>query len=286
MHLVALMLLAATTGATDFNLVWLAPENCATRPETSALVGDAAGHAEVQLREENGAWLVTVIFFKPEEGVRRVSAPGCEEAVRAASLLVKLGSEGALPASKPTVEPPPPPILAATEQPVEPPKTVAVPWNFSLAGGAALDVGSLPRVEPRFVLSANLSLQLLRLALDVRFGLPTPLTTQLSVHRAVEAQAAGCVNFSWRALSGGPCVAASIGSWSASASWGSSATVVATSLGAQLRGFVLIVAGLELGAVAGARFTLGRPQVFVGGVPVFATQRFVGDFQLTMGWRW
>lgn len=267
MHISLLLVAAPVLGAVDVQ--WTAPETCPA-PHVRSLEG--GGQAEVQLVERDGGWQVTVLFFEPN-GLRRVQAKSCEEAIRAATLLLQLGARDAAPVVAPVAVPAPAPA-APTEPPI-------LPWHFSLTGGVAFDVGALPFVEPRFAISGTASHGLLRLVGDVRIGLPGKLAPTVNVHRAFEFQGAGCFNFATERVAFSPCVAASVGSWAAA-----NETLAVSTLGPQLRIAANLFSNIEVGAMTGMRFNLVRPEPFDATGILFTTPLISADLQLTLGWRW
>jgi hypothetical protein len=265
----------ATVARAEFVLQWDAPPSCPRPPGVEQVVGEVPGHAEVQLRQVRpDSWTVTILFFEPASGLRRVTVKSCEEAVSTAKLLLRLGSRGA-------VAPEPEPVEAP---PVTPPDPV-LPWIFSVHAGAAVDAVSLPKVEPRVAVTAWARHSLLGLALDARFGFPQALLPSVTVRRLVEVQAAGCLNFAVGRLSGGPCLALAAGSWSAQLADRTRETWVLSSE-LELRGAIELIAGLELGVLAAGRVNLRRPQPYTGDGVVFTTPTLTADLQLTLGWRW
>lgn len=277
-------MVALSMGA--FELEWRAEETCAPRPDVEALVGARQGRAEVQIRRVQETWEVTVLFFEPFEALRRVRTSSCEEAARVAGLLVKLGSRGAFPSVEAVALPPPPPPPVEEPQPIVKPAAPSPPAaRVSLHAGAAVDIGTLPLVDSRLALSAQLSLGLLRLALDGRFGFPQA-ARGVSFSRLFEGQVAACLDFTWRSLSAGPCVSVAAGSWTVSRADGPRGEALLVSTGPQGRLAVRIVGGLEVGAVAGLRVNFRRPEPFTESGVLFTTPLLAGDFQLTAGWRW
>ena len=274
LSLVALWPYLARAG---FELQWQTPSSCTSHPDTAALVGEASGKAEVELRERGGGWLVTVLFFEPAVGVRRVSAASCEEAVRAAGLLVRMGSRGAF-ETPPAPAPPTPSPAPAPERPRE--------WSLTLSGGAAVDVGTGTRVEPRIALGFTASRGALLIGADVRIGVGATSIEGLRVTRAVELQPMVGLMGEWGRLSGGAGLAVSLGSWSVVSPAGPTALAALVSAGPQARGAVALISGLTLGAIAGLRFNLTRPAPFTDAGVLFTTPELSGDLQLTLGWRW
>lgn len=277
MKLLLLAVFIPSVALAAFELNWQLPADCAAHPATAELVGEAEGKAEVQLRAEGEGWLVTVLFFEPAPGVRRVSAPSCEQAVRAASLLVKLGSRGATTPPPPRVETAPPPPEPKTEVPR---------WSLSVAAGTAFDIATAPTVEPRVVLSGVATRGPLLLALDARFGVSSRPIETLRVTRAFELQASAGLMAKAGAFTGGPAVTLAGGTWNAKTINGVQATTVLLAAGPAVRGSVVFGPGIELGALAGLRFNLTRPAPVVDGTVVFTTPVMSGDLQLTLGWRW
>lgn len=265
----AVLLLSSAATLASVDVQWETTERC---PVPGDIRFDGHGRAEVQLLEREAGWQVTVLFFEPN-GLRRVQTASCDEAIRTAKLLLQLGAREATPviAELPTSTP-------AAVVPVEPPP---VPWHFSLTGGAAIDVGTLPFVEPRFAISGAASHGLLRLVADVRIGLPGRLSASVPVHRAVELQGAGCFNFATERVAFSPCLAASLGSWAAS-----TRTLAVATLGPQLRVAANIFSNIEVGAMTGMRFNLVRPEPFDENGVLFSTPLITADLQLTLGWRW
>lgn len=276
-----LCVLGSGVAHAKLSLEWDGPVSC-PRPLLFDAEGD--GRAEVLVREKDTTWTVTVLFFEPTAGLRRVEAGSCDEAVHAALLLLQLGSQSTAPALAP---PPPPPTTQTEPARVVVPAAFssAAPWRFSLAGGLALDFGSLSAAEPRPVVTTSASRGLLRAALDVRLGFPSQLSPGVKVQRLVEAQLAGCLEARLGTLSGGPCLALAAGSWQVDTSARSGSTWV-LSTSAQLRAAVALVAGFELGAVAGLRFQLRRPAPFSEAGTLFTTPLVASELQLTAGWRW
>lgn len=275
---VAIAVLWAGTASAELKLEWDAPQSCTARPAGLEAEG-GAGSAEVQIREVGPeAWTVTVLFFEPVAGFRRVTVRSCEEAVETASFLVRLGSRGTGSATSP------PPSVAAPAKPVE--EAARSPWGFSLSGGGALDLGVFPGAEPRLAASFSATRGLFRVALDGRFGLLQRVTNSARAQRAAEVQGAGCLNFGWGRASGGPCVAVAGGSWRIITDGGTSASAALLSVGPQARGALVLFDGLELEAVLGLRFNLRRPVPFTGEGVLFTTGLISGEFQLGLGWRW
>ncbi len=274
--------LLSVPAAAALDVDWRAPGDCPPPEALTEVLAPLDGRAEVSLDAVNDGWRVTVRFTEPSPGEREVEAGSCEEAAHAALLLLRLGS-GEAPAAPPPEEPPAPEV--ETEEVPPTPEPPPVPWRFSVTGGVALDVGTAPQPEPRLTVSAAVSRGLFRGALDVRVGLPAAWSDSLRVHRAFEAQAAGCLNFEPGPVVLAPCAAVAAGTWSATRNrtTGHSAVV---SMGPQLRFHVPLEVGLEFGALAGLRFNLVRPEPFDGGGVIFTTPVAAADFQLTAGWRW
>lgn len=266
-----LVLLVPLGALAAFPVEWDTPTSCAP----PAFLPAGEGRAEVIVRERAGTWSVTVLFFEPTAGLRRVNATSCEEALHAAQLLIELGAQNDSPPPLP-----PQPVAQASPAPEVPEQP-----RVSLGLGAVADFGSFPLAEPRAVVSAALAFGAFKLALDGRFGFPLSLSPRAQVHRAFELQLAGCAQARADRWAGGPCVAFSAGSWRAQSSSGAAETFVVASA-AQLRGSVRLVAGLELGALAGLRFNLRRPAPFDADGEVFTTPLLASELQLTLGWRW
>lgn len=277
--LTALLLSAAPA----FELDWEAPASCPNRPDTVSLVGEASGRAEVQLKERDSQWVVTVIFFAPMEGIRRATVPTCEDAVRTAGLLVQLGSRGGFQAK---------PASAVVEsKPVSPevpaPAAVVAPktWRFSAGLGAALDLGTLPSAEPRIAASLLASRDLLGFAADVRVGFAQPVGAVRVLHLA-ELQGAACLLPSFGPARLGPCASVSVGSWRLSSYPGLAKGLAVATTGLQVRAGLALTEQLEAVLVAGVRANLVRPSLVDDAQPLFTTPAFAGDVQLTVGWRW
>ncbi|MGV3620373.1 MAG: hypothetical protein ACO1OB_06135 [Archangium sp.] len=234
---------------------------------------EGEGRAEAHVDELDGQWVVTVKFFEPN-GARRVQASSCDEALRAATLLLQLGAREARAADRPA---PSSPAAAPADTMIDEP----VPWRVSLTGGAAFDIGSLPFVEPRFAISGALSHGFLRLVIDLRAGLASRLAPGVRVQRTFETQAAGCINFELGRVALAPCAAVSAGSWAAA-----NTTIAVASASSQMRLAANLFAGIELGALAGVRFNLVRLQPFAADEVIFTTPLISADLQLTLGWRW
>lgn len=266
MSAVVLAILAAS-GTVD----WHAPDAC-QQPNIEALIRRHTGRAEVQIVERDEGWQVTVLFFEPN-GLRRVQTKNCEEANRVATLLLQLGARD--------VEPEPQTPQARAEPSPPPVEPIVEPWHFSLTGGAAFDIGTLPFVEPRLAISSAASHGVLRLVADLRIGLRGRLTATVPVHRAFEIQGAGCFNFAGDRVAFSPCLAASIGTWAAK----DETRAVATA-GPQLRIAANLFSNIELGAMTGMRFNLMRPEPFDQTGVLFTTPLISADLQLTLGWRW
>lgn len=266
----ALLALLFPASALAFQVEWDTPEQC----PAPALAHSGEGRAEVIVREKAGVWLATVLFFEPTAGLRRVEAASCEEALKAAQLVLELGAQPT------SAQPPSPQPETAAPPPAEPPTR-----HVSLGAGAALDVGSLPLAEPRAVVSVSALLGAVRVAVDARFGVPAPLSSRVQAHRLVELQLAGCAHARLGAFNGGPCLALAGGSWRAASETTSAETFV-LSTSAQLRGAWAVVAGFELGALAGLRVNLRRPTLPAGEGAVFTTPLLASELQLTAGWRW
>lgn len=275
--LTALLLSAAPA----FELDWEAPASCPNRPDTVSLVGEASGRAEVQLKERESQWVVTVIFFAPMEGIRRVTVPTCEDAVRTAGLLVQLGSRGGFQAKPAPAAVEPKPVTPDAPAPVAAPKT----WRFSAGLGAALDLGTLPSPEPRIAASFLASRDLLGFAADVRVGFAQPVGAVRVLHLA-ELQGAACLLPSFGPARVGPCASVSVGSWRLSTYPGLAKGLVVATSGLQVRAGLALTEQLEAVLVAGVRANLVRPSLVDDAQPLFTTPTFAGDLQLTVGWRW
>lgn len=270
------------SAAPAFELDWEAPASCSNRPETVSLVGEASGRAEVQLKERASEWVVTVIFFAPMEGIRRVTVPTCEDAVRTAGLLVQLGSRGGFQQKPAPAVVEPKPVTPDVPTPV-----VVAPkvWRFSAGLGAALDVGTLPAPEPRVAASFVASRDLLGLAADVRVGFAQPVGGVRVLHLA-ELQGAACLLPSFGPARIGPCASVSVGSWRLSSYPGLAKGLVVASSGLQVRAGLALTDRLEAVLVAGVRANLVKPSLLDEGQPLFTTPTLAGDLQLTVGWRW
>lgn len=280
--MITFMIATVLSAAPAFELEWDAPTSCANRPETASLVGEASGRAEVQLKEREAEWVVTVIFFSPVEGIRRVTVPTCEDAVRTAGLLVQLGSRGGFQQKTP-------PLIVEPKAVTPTPATAAVQpaqlWRFSAGLGAALDVGTLPSPEPRIAASFVASRDLLGLAADLRVGFAQPVASARVLH-LVEVQAAACLLPSFGPARIGPCASASVGSWRLSTYPGLARGLVIASSGLQVRAGLALTDRLEAVLVAGVRANLVRPALVDDAQTLFTTPLLAGDLQLTVGWRW
>lgn len=265
----ALLALLFPASALAFQVEWDTPERC----PAPALAPSGDGRAEVIVREKAGAWSATVLFFEPTVGLRRVNAASCEEALKAAQLIIGLGAHDG--------SPPPLPKPVVPESAPAPEE----PWFLSLGAGAALDVGSLPQAEPRAVVSVSALVGVLRVGLDARLGFPAMLSASTQVQRLLELQLAGCAHARVGAFTGGPCLALAGGSWKVTAATAAAETF-ALSTSAQLRASVVVVAGLEVAALAGLRLNVRRPAPFDAAGEVFTTPLLASEFQLTTGWRW
>lgn len=269
------------SAAPAFELEWEAPASCPNRPDTISLVGDATGRAEVQLKEREGQWVVTIMFFAPMDGIRRVTVPTCEDAVRTAGLLVQLGSRGGF-----QQKPPSPVVVAETKPAVtEPPPPPAKRWQFSTGLGGALDLGTLPLAEPRFAASFLASRELFGFAADVRVGFAQRVSDVRVLH-LVELQGAGCLVSSLGPARVGPCATASVGSWRLSTLPGKAKGMALATTGLQVRAGLALTDRLEAVLVAGVRTSLVRPSLVDDATVVFTTPALAADFQLTVGWRW
>lgn len=269
------------SAAPAFELEWEAPASCPNRPDTSSLVGDATGRAEVQLKERESQWVVTIMFFAPMEGIRRVTVPTCEDAVRTAGLLVQLGSRGGF------QQKPPSPVVVAESKPVvtEQPPPPEKRWQFSAGLGGALDLGTLPAAEPRLAASFLASRELIGFAADVRVGFAQPVSDVRVLH-LVELQGAGCLLSSLGPARLGPCATASVGSWRLSTLPGRAKGLARATTGLQVRAGLALTERLEAVLVAGVRANLVRPSLVDDATVVFTTPAIAADFQLTLGWRW
>lgn len=283
--LTALILSAAPA----FELDWEAPASCSDRPDTVSLVGEATGHAEVQLKERDSQWLVTVIFFAPMEGIRRVTVPTCDDAVRTAGLLVQLGSRGGFqpkPVPAVIIEPKP-----QTPDAAAPAVAAPTPWRFSVGLGGALDLGTLPAPEPRIAASFLASREVLGLAADLRFGFAQPVGAVRVLHLA-ELQGAACLLPMFGPVRIGPCASLSVGSWRLSTYPGLAKGLVVASSGLQVRAGLALTERLEAVLVAGVRANLVRPSLVeaartaLSPQTLFTTPTLAADLQLTVGWRW
>lgn len=269
------------TGA--FELEWDAPASCSDRPDTATLVGASSGRAEVFIRERESKWVVTVMFFEPTEGFRRVTSPSCEEAVRAAGLLVQLGSRGASPTQQPVPVTDPEPVSpAVVVEPLRPPVDEA--WGFWAGVGAALDVGTQPRPEPRFAASFLARRGLLGLAADLRMGVAQPVGSA-RVLRLLEGQGAVCLMPSLGPLRVGGCGSASVGSFRLSTLPGQAKGLGLATVGIQGRVGLPVSEHVELALLAGVRLNLIRP-LLLDGERSFLTGLGAVDVQLSLGWRW
>lgn len=278
-------LVFALSVTAPFELEWEAPPSCSTRPATVELVGIAPGRAEVQLRERESQWVVTVMFFEPTEGLRRVVVASCEEAIRTAGLLVKLGSRGELAKKAVPMAPSPAQTPAPPSAEVSAPTEAVMPWRLSVGAGAALDVGTLPSPEPRLAMTALLSRGLFGLAADVRVGFAQRVPNARVLH-LLELQAALCVLPSLGSVRVGPCLSSSVGSWRLSTFPGAAKGLAVASSGLQVRLFAPLSERLDAGVLAGVRFNLVRPSLRDVAGPVFTTPLEAADLQLTLGWRW
>lgn len=280
--MILLLTAVVVSAAPAFELDWEAPASCPNRPDTVSLVARATGRAEVQLKERESQWVVTVIFFAPIEGIRRVTVPTCEDAVRTAGLLVQLGSRGGLQAkpSAPAVEPEP---LAPAAAPSG--ATTPTRWRFSAGLGGALDLGTLPSPEPRIAAGFLASRELLGFAADLRVGFAQPLGPVRVLH-LFELQGAACLLPSFGPARIGPCAAASVGSWRLSSLPGLARGLVVASSGLQVRAGLALTESLEAVLVAGVRANLVRPLLVDDAQLLFSTPTLAADLQLTLGWRW
>lgn len=275
-----------------FALTWNVP--CAPVPDVAALLGPAEGEAVVTITSLEAQWHLEVTFVTPARGVRQLDAPTCEDAARAALLFLKLGATAQPPrspveAKSPAPEPPSPP---AQPPPARPPP---VPLDVRLDVAAVANAGALPAVTGRVAATLGVASGRLAAFLSLRAGVPGtfsggPPQARFSVHPAVGAQLSACFLGQWGRFRLGPCAALAVEWWRVSGvgvdlpRGGSEAWLAA---GPDGRLLVTLRGGLFAYALAGARFSLRRPQiVFEGFGQAFAVPIVSGEGALGLGWQW
>ncbi|MBX7115824.1 MAG: hypothetical protein K1X64_15960, partial [Myxococcaceae bacterium] len=87
---------AQNAPAPAFSLSWEVPAECASAPDTKALLGAAAGAARVVIKPVDLRWRLSVTFIAPMNGERTVDTDTCADATQAALLLLQLGARGQL----------------------------------------------------------------------------------------------------------------------------------------------------------------------------------------------
>jgi hypothetical protein len=150
-------------------LSWQAPEGCPNQAQVEEEIRSALAHvhlqglgavdvtAEVKLREtEPGFWLRVRVLHQRQTGERVLPIDDCDDAARAAALLVAL-SVG----NPPPPSPPPPPPAAAPPAPPPRPR-LALPWTVSV--GPRLALGVAPDVSAGLGISASYSYAFWRLS--------------------------------------------------------------------------------------------------------------------------
>lgn len=144
---------AAAADTQAFALGWQAPEGCPSQEQVEAEIRSALGHlpahgavdvsGEVTLRgAEPGFWLRVRVVHEGQTGERVLPIDDCDDASRAAALLV------ALSVGNPPAPPPPPP-------PPSPPPPPFPKWTLGV--GPRLALGIAPEVSAGVGLSASFS---------------------------------------------------------------------------------------------------------------------------------
>jgi hypothetical protein len=263
-----LLALALTQAAPRFQLVWSVP--CGARPDAEQIVGDASGDAVVSVTHEGSKWHLQVML---PSGVRELDAGTCEEAVEAATLILKLSFPATPVVHVPEPPPPPTPDPQALEVRVE--------------GAVAANAGALPSVTPRFMAGFSLSSGAWSGGLTLRAGLRGFYggPPRFAVYPALGAELSGCYLAHVRMIRIGGCAVAGVEWWRASGTGpGEEAWL---ELGADFRASIDVTAQLYTFGTAGPRFGLRRPQiVFDDGAPVFTAGVVSGEARVGFGWRW
>lgn len=157
---------AAASQPQPFSLDWQAPEGCPNQAQVEEEIASALAHlqgrgavkvvAVVTLREsEPGFQLRVRVSHEGQTGERVLPIDDCDDASRAAALLVALSVGNPPPPSPPPAPPPPPPL--------PPPPPPPLPW--SVGTGPHLALGMAPEVSAGVGLSLAYSRAFWRLSL-------------------------------------------------------------------------------------------------------------------------
>ncbi len=277
--------LALTQFDQRFALTWNVP--CAPAPDVPALVGTAEGEAVVTITPVDAQWHLEVVFVTPQAGTRKLDAPTCEDAARAALLFLKLGAT-ARPDRAPVLVKPPEP------EPPLPPPAPPTPAVRTIRIGVEVigNVGALPSPTPRIGVTLGLSSDALAGFLTLRTGFDTGFATSpsLSVHPALGGQLSGCFLPLLGRFYLGACGVVVVEWWriagqgvdlprAASEAW--------VAAGVDGRALLNLTRRLSLYAVVGPRFSLRRPQlIFEGLGEAFVAPIVSGEGAIGLGWQW
>lgn len=157
---------AAAEPPQEFTLNWQAAEGCPSKDQVEEEIRSALAHlqgrgavevtAEVTLREnEQGFWLRVRVLHDGQTGERVLPIDDCDDASRAAALLVALSVGNPPP-------PPPPAVIKPPEPPPPPPPPPPLRWT--LGGGPRVALGIAPEVSAGLGLSASYSQSFWRLS--------------------------------------------------------------------------------------------------------------------------
>jgi hypothetical protein len=157
---------AAAAPSQAITLRWQAPEGCPSQPQVEEEIRSALAHlqghgavevtADVTLRESDpGFWLRVRVLHEGQTGERVLPIDDCDDASRAAALLVALSVGNPPPPLPPAPPPPPPP---------RPPPPRAPELRWTVGAGPRLALGVAPEVSAGFGLSASYSHSFWRLS--------------------------------------------------------------------------------------------------------------------------
>lgn len=160
--------IAAAGQPQPFSLDWQAPEGCPSQAQVEEEIASALAHlqgrgavqvvAEVTLRQsEPGFQLRVRVSHEGQSGERVLPIDDCDDASRAAALLV------ALSVGNPPPPPPPPPVTPPPAAPSPPAAPRPLPWSVGL--GPHLALGMAPDVSAGVGLSVAYSRAFWRLSL-------------------------------------------------------------------------------------------------------------------------
>lgn len=261
-----------------FALTWDVP--CAPAPD----IASADGEAVVTIVPVEDQWHLEVRFVAPIAGTRKLDAPTCEDAARAALLFLKLGATAQPDRAPVTLKPPDP----------EPPPPLRAPLNrdvrVEVSGG--FNAGALPSLSPRIAASVGIGAGPWAGFFTLRTGVPATFVgnARFAVHPLIGARLSGCYLARLGRLRAGPCVGAGVEAWQVTGldvDLPRSGAEAWAEAGADLRVHFTLFRSAYLFLLAGPRFSLRRPQpVFETTGEAFTVPIVSGEAALGLGWQW